>query len=70
MLDLCEGFESPDGLELLASVHWLVTRENAADVDAVMQGFGEWGESKRRFTWRQTEIAFGRLLQNGFAKSA
>ena len=66
VMDLCEGFESPDGLELLASVHRLATRENAIDVDAIMHGFAVWGESKRRFTRRQTEIAFGRLRQKGF----
>ena len=67
VLDLCEGFESPDGLELLASVHWLMAREGCADVDTVMRGFSVWGKSKGRFTRRQTEIAFGRLRQKGFA---
>ncbi len=67
VLDLCEGFESPDGLELLASVHWLMAREGCADVDTVMRGFSAWGKSKSRFTRRQTEIAFGRLMQKGFA---
>lgn len=67
VLDLCEGFESPDGLELLASVHWLVSREGVTDVEAVMRGLDAWGESKRRFTRRQVEIAFERLNQKGFA---
>ena len=68
VLELCEGFESPDGLELLASVHWLATREGATDVDAVMRGFNAWGQSKRRFTRRQAEIAFDRLTQKLFVR--
>lgn len=67
VLGLCEGFESPEGMELLASVHWLATREGARDVDGVMRGFAAWGPSKGAFTARQAGIALGRIRETGFA---
>ena len=34
--DLVEGFESPFGLELLATVHWVATRLDAGSADAAV----------------------------------
>lgn len=54
---LVEGFESPFGLELLATVHWVATRENAKDAAALRERTYAWAERKRQFSPRQIELA-------------
>ncbi len=63
---LVEGFESPYGLELLSSVHWVVTRENVTEVGDVIQRTHGWNERKRRFTPRQIGLAVDVLQQKGW----
>ena len=49
---LIEGFETPYGLELLATVHWIATREDPAarsDVAAVTAGVYSWSPRKQKF---------------------
>ena len=54
---LVEGFESPFGLELLATVHWVITREKAhSDQDVIARTY-EWSERKRQFSRQQICIA-------------
>ena len=55
--ELVKGFESPFGLELLASVHWVTEQENAQTLDDVVQSVYSWNEQKRKFTPRQIELA-------------
>jgi O-acetyl-ADP-ribose deacetylase (regulator of RNase III) len=55
--NLVEGFETPFGLELLSTVHWVVTRMNARDLaDVVNKTYG-WNERKKRFTPNQLALA-------------
>ncbi len=63
---LVEGFETPFGLELLATVHWVATRENAADAADATEKVYAWNERKKRFSPRQIGIAFHTLNQNGW----
>jgi hypothetical protein len=61
---LIEGFESPYGLELLATVHWAATHEGAAkpDLESVRRVIDEWSPRKRKLmkaahvqlAWNQT----------------
>ncbi|MEQ4541364.1 macro domain-containing protein [Halomonas desiderata] len=45
---LIDGFESPFGMELLASVDWLLTQEQAApDPESVMEGVRHWPGGER-----------------------
>ena len=67
---LVDGFETPFGLELLATVHWVVTRENASDADAVATKVYAWNDRKRRFSKDQIGIAFAALRQNGWLPAA
>jgi len=60
---LVEGFETPFGLELLATVHWVTTRENAASPEDAIAKVYAWNERKKRFSQRQIGIAF-QTLQN------
>ena len=46
---LVEGFETPFGLELLSTVHWVVMREGATDPNAVIAKTYAWNERKERF---------------------
>ena len=61
---LVNGFESPFGLELLATVHWVATREHAEDVAEVVARTYAWNERKQRFTPRQIELAYDTLRQH------
>ena len=67
---LVEGFETPFGLELLATVHWVATRENATMRDAAAAKVYAWNERKKRFSPRQIGIAFDTLRANGWLAAA
>ena len=64
--DLVEGFETPFGLELLASVHWVVNHEGATTPDEIERGVYAWGERKRQFTRRQIALASAVLTRKGW----
>ncbi len=64
--ELIEGFESPYGLELLASTHWLLNRENLTSMDDLVAGVHGWNERKQRFTPRQIGIAAQVLERQGW----
>ncbi len=64
--ELVRGFESPFGLELLATVHWVATREGPSDVEALVERTYAWNQRKRQFTPRQIGIAAGRLQEEGW----
>jgi hypothetical protein len=55
--ELIEGFESSHGLELLATVHWIVTKERPASEEELVERFYAWDERKRRFTRDQILLA-------------
>jgi hypothetical protein len=64
-----EGFESPFGLELLATVHW-VTREGVTSEEGVIAKTYEWGERKRQFSRHQILLARRVLAGRGWIESA
>jgi O-acetyl-ADP-ribose deacetylase (regulator of RNase III) len=64
--DLVEGFETPFGLELLATVHWVATREQPADFDDLMAKLYAWNDRKRQFNPRQVGIALKALEAKGW----
>lgn len=64
--DLVDGFETPYGLELLATVHWVATREGATTHEAAVQRVRNWNERKKAFTPRQVAIAFNTLQSKGW----
>jgi O-acetyl-ADP-ribose deacetylase (regulator of RNase III) len=69
--DLVKGFETPYGMELLASVHWIVEHAGAAsDVDGVVNQMRCWNERKSRiFKPEHIRIAWNRLESQGWIKS-
>ena len=67
--DLVEGFESPFGLELLATVHWLIAEEYVTSIDKLVAKTYAWNSRKKRFTERQLGIAARVLADKGWAES-
>jgi O-acetyl-ADP-ribose deacetylase (regulator of RNase III) len=63
---LVEGFETPFGLELLATVHWVASRENVRNVDDAVTKVYAWNDRKKRFSPRQIGIAFDALESKGW----
>ncbi len=71
---LIEGFESTYGLELLATVHWAASRDDAGTprteplgLDAVDQIVRSWNHRKGQlFTPRHVEVALDRLRRLGW----
>jgi len=67
--ELVEGFETPFGMELLATVHWVATREGAADPAAAIQAVYMWNERKRVFSERQIRLAWDVLASKRWLPS-
>lgn len=63
---LIEGFETPIGLELLATTHWAFTQEGKRNVAQIADFYQEWNERKSQFTRRQIAIALDRLSDQGW----
>jgi O-acetyl-ADP-ribose deacetylase (regulator of RNase III) len=67
---LVEGFETPFGLELLATVHWVSTREHSTGIDDIVAKTYAWNDRKKRFSRRQIGIAYSTLLEKGWLAQA
>jgi O-acetyl-ADP-ribose deacetylase (regulator of RNase III) len=67
---LVEGFETPFGLELLATVHWIATQEQATNIEDTIAKVYAWGDRKKRFSPRQIRIAFETLRTKGWVAAA
>lgn len=64
--DLVKGFETPFGLELLSTVHWVSTQEGATTLDKAITATFEWNERKRRFSPQQLALAWNVLHDKGW----
>ena len=51
VIELMEGFETPYGMELLSTVHWLANEDPAVknDPQAAVKGFQSWNQRKRDY---------------------
>lgn len=67
--NLVEGFESPFGLELLSTVHWIVSQEHARTVDDVVSRTYAWGDRKKQFSKRQITLAVDVLSRYGWIEN-
>ena len=64
---LVEGFETPFGLELLATVHWITQQDQTVRNQAdVVTRTHSWNERKRQFSPRQIGIALNVLADKGW----
>ncbi|MGE3106335.1 MAG: DNA methyltransferase [Lysobacterales bacterium] len=67
VVQLIEGYESPYGMELLATVHWVAANEAANDLDSAVERIHAWNERKRRQMPREhIALAWDRLLELGW----
>jgi O-acetyl-ADP-ribose deacetylase (regulator of RNase III) len=65
--ELIDGFESPYGLELLATTHWAATCEGAEDADEAAAIVGQWSPRKERlFTPEHVHVAWEQLDHGGW----
>lgn len=63
---LVQGYESPYGLELLSSVHWLAHHEGHFPVEKIIEEMLGWSEAKRnRFSENAIRAAYDRLKEDG-----
>jgi O-acetyl-ADP-ribose deacetylase (regulator of RNase III) len=67
--ELVEGFESPFGLELLSTVHWVASREGAHSIGEIIRLTYGWNDRKKRFSERQIRLASNVLSRNGWVTS-
>jgi len=68
---LIEGFETPYGLELLSSVHWLAAHASppAEGKDEAVEGIAAWNERKRHmFRLEHVRLAWDRLATEGWVE--
>jgi O-acetyl-ADP-ribose deacetylase (regulator of RNase III) len=61
VVDLVDGFETPFGLELLATVHWVVTKQEATSPEDALIKVYAWNERKKQFSERQIRLAYETL---------
>ena len=64
--DLVEGFESPLGLELLSTVHWVVSKEQASKLGDVVARTYAWNSRKQQLSRRQIRLAANVLSDKGW----
>lgn len=68
--DLVYGFETPYGLELLATTHWAAVENDASDVETAITVVREWSARKERlFTPSHVIRAWERLDAGGWLDS-
>ena len=63
-----DGFETPSGLELLATVHWVAVNHPSAGEDEIIERIYGWNPRKRQFSERQIGIALRTLADKGWIK--
>ncbi len=68
VFDLVEGFESPLGLELLSTVHWIASKESPQSIDDVIGKTYAWNERKKQFSQRQIRLTYDVLTEKGWLK--
>ena len=66
VVNLIKGFETPFGMELLATVHWVATRENAKTIDEAISKTYAWNDRKRMFQEEHIHISWDVLEQQGW----
>jgi hypothetical protein len=63
---LIHGFETPFGMELLATVHWVCTREEAKSGDEAVERTYRWNDRKRGFDREEIALAREVLAAQGW----
>ena len=64
--DLVDGFETPFGLELLATVHWVITHNLITSHEDVIKYTYAWNERNKQFSASQINLAIDVLSSKGW----
>ena len=64
--ELVDGFESPFGLELLSTVHWVARNESISDNESAIRQVYSWSDRKKQFTPQQITLAWNVLQSKGW----
>ncbi len=65
--ELIDGYQSPYGVELLSTVHWVVKNEGASNPSEAYQAIQQWKDRKKALmTPPHVEAAWNRLQQSGW----
>ncbi len=67
---LVEGFESPFGLELLSTAHWIINNESPQSIDDVIDKTYAWNERKKQFSPRQIRLACDVLAKQDWIEAS
>lgn len=70
VVDLIKGFETSFGMELLATVHWVATREYTQTIDQAIKQTYEWNARKQMFQEAHIRTAWEVLEQKGWIAQA
>jgi len=70
--DLIEGFETPHGMELLSTVHWVAKTDSgvAATADGAVAAVHAWNERKAQWPPEHITAAWERLSEFGWVRAA
>jgi len=66
---LVDGFETPFGLELLSTVHWVATRDTPSSAEEMADAVYAWADHKRQFSLPQIQLAFDVLAERGWLRA-
>lgn len=68
--ELVKGFDSAFGLELLATVHWVIGETGSAEDDDVIRATYAWNSRKRQFAHSQIAFARETLQDRGWLQGS
>lgn len=66
VVDLVKGFESSFGLELLATVHWVLKNNEIREEKDIYEKVYNWNDHKKIFSPRHIDIAYKTLKEKGW----
>jgi len=66
VVSLIDGFETPYGMELLSTVHWVASREAASQPGDIVSKVYRWNERKRMFKAQHILLAWDLLRREGW----
>lgn len=66
---LIQGFETPFGMELLSTVHWVAVHQGAATEDDMMTQVYNWNTRKKTFQPAQLRLAWKALQEHGWLEA-
>lgn len=70
VVNLIDGFETPFGMELLSTVHWVAMHEGANTLNAAASKTYSWNDRKRMFSSQHLQVAWDVLKKKGWIEAS